>query len=284
MSYKEETNSNNMFFKSAIVVALLGVMLYFIQEIVLWANMYGMDPPQYGFRLLTMICDGIMIIAIILIVVFILIGKDKKTILRIAVLTGALYLFAYAFSLFFYPFFNYGDWELYNDYIAAGYNILDFYQYFSGASFISLLLTCAYSIYLIVLASMSFGKEEITILESFSLILLFGLLFVFDNANVHLPRAFLFYTGLPISYYGFFMIPIFVEMILLVAGIVLLTLQLTNNAEKISKLLGIVFINIFFIAMISTTVISAGFVFEEPDLVPFAIGSILICIGTLLIM
>ena len=261
----------NTFFNISVTVALVGFLVYFVREIFFWVDYDAFDE---AFPLVAFISCILLIIAIITLIVLLYVGMDVVVLFRIVVMLFSLYILSYALATIFYPFMIEGNWNIPNE------GLMRMFKDTYSLSFINLIILGAAVLFLFVFSIVQIKKEEITSSEKFTYILVLSLMLVFDIANVHYTKALLFVS---VDLFGFFYLPIYLEMILLALLIILLTIGLILNDSEIVSLLGLVMLNIFFISVISTITVNTGFDFStDTQTLLLAIGNIVLILGTIL--
>lgn len=271
--------TGKLFFKIAVSITLFGLLLYFVQEIILWFRILAITMPANGVPATILISNIIIMIAIILAIILVFMDFKNAKIARITILLGAFYLLGFTLTHAFMPFFNTGNWA-----IPAffGNNIVEFFSNY-GYNFINLLLIGIIAIFLIVKSITKMNRENITSTEKFTLIVVLGLLFIFDLASYSYTR-FLLLGIAPIGFnYGFFMLPIIIEAILIALAVILLAIKIVNKENKTIEILGIILLNIFFLSLASTTAIGTLLDFTvNNNYIPIVLGNYLIIIGAVL--
>lgn len=191
---------------------------------------------------------------------------------------GAVYLLGFTLAHAFIPFFYTGNWAIPPGY---GNDILTYYRFYS-ISFINILLLGIIAMFVIVKSITKMNQEKITMTEKFTYIVTLSLLLIFNIATRSTIRSIMLGTY-SFQYYGFFMLPYIIETILIAFAIILLTISIVNKENKTVKILGIILLNIFFLSMISTTVIASLLDFTlSNDYIPLVLGNYLIILGTVL--
>jgi hypothetical protein len=271
--------TKKLFFKITISISLLGLLLYFIQEIILWARILPITMPANGLPATVFISDGIMIITIILIILMLFIGFEKTKIVRTTVIMGTLYLLAFTFAHALIPFFNTGNWAIP---VFFGKNIVLFYSNYS-ISFINLLLLGIITIFVIVNSFTQMNQEKISITEKITYIVMLCLILIFNVSTLSALRVYLIGMLSASLYYGFFMLPYLLEIILIAFAIILITMSIVSKENKVINILGLILVNIFFLGFISATVINTNMNLTiGGNYVPIALGNYLIILGTVL--
>lgn len=266
-------NTKNTFFNVSVTIALLGFMLYFIQEIIYWIKINPASISE-ALPLSILISDILMIISIILAIVLLFVGFDKVKIFRSVVMLFSLYLLSYTLATTFFPFFDSGSWTMPTN------NIVEFYKD-SFLSFIALLILGLAALYVFIFSAIKMKEDEITIAEKFSYILVLSIMIVFNIANLHFVRFYLVGSAFP--FYGFLFIPFILEMILLAMLVILLTINLVVENNKIVSIFGLLLLNIFLISIITTASVGTTFDFTiSNDYIPFALANSLLVLGTVL--
>ncbi len=271
--------TGKLFFRIAVSITLLGLLLYFVQEIIVWFRQLPIIMPANGVPATILISNIAMMIAIILVIILLFTGFKNTKITRITIIIGAVYLLGFTIAHAFIPFFNTGNWAIP---IFFGKNIVAFYSYYD-ISFINLLLLGIISIFVIGKSITKMNQEKITITEKFTYIVVLSLLFIFNLSTISTLKGFLLGVYSVLQYYGFFMLPYIIETILIAFAIILFAISIGNKENKTVKILGIILLNIFFISMISTTVTDSILNFTiGAEYIPLVTGNYLIIIGTVL--
>lgn len=275
--------SGKTFFNTAVTITLAGLLLYFIQDIIMWAKY--LEPGNlvaYGAPITSVIADGIIIVTLILAIVLLFIGYERTKIFRITIMMGSLYLLIYTLANIFYPFYESSSWSIPGYY---GKDILRFFNNSVASSFICLLLLGCISLFVFIFTIVNIRKTEFTIAEKFSYILTLGVMTIFDMACLHWLKALVKDSmGLsPYPYYGFLHLPFILEMILLVAIILLLVANIVNRGNGFLEIMNLVVLNIIFFTIISTAVTGSILKYTLGNyLIPIALGNTLILLGTVL--
>lgn len=271
--------TGKLFFRIAVSITLLGLLLYFVQEIIVWFRQLPIIMPANGVPATILISNIAMMIAIILVIILLFTGFKNTKITRITIIIGAVYLLGFTIAHAFIPFFNTGNWAIP---IFFGKNIVAFYSYYD-ISFINLLLLGIIAIFVIGKSITKMNQEKITITEKFTYIVVLSLLFIFNLSTISTLKGFLLGVYSVLQYYGFFMLPYIIETILIAFAIILFAISIGNKENKTVKILGIILLNIFFISMISTTVTDSILNFTiGAEYLPLVTGNYLIIIGTVL--
>lgn len=271
--------TGKLFFRIAVSITLLGLLLYFVQEIIVWFRQLPIIMPANGVPATILISNIAMMIAIILVIILLFTGFKNTKITRITIIIGAVYLLGFTIAHAFIPFFNTGNWAIP---IFFGKNIVAFYSYYD-ISFINLLLLGIIAIFVIGKSITKMNQEKITITEKFTYIVVLSLLFIFNLSTISTLKGFLLGVYSVLQYYGFFMLPYIIETILIAFAIILFAISIGNKENKTVKILGIILLNIFFISMISTTVTDSILDFTiGAEYLPLVTGNYLIIIGTVL--
>ncbi|NPE08562.1 MAG: hypothetical protein GNW80_09810 [Asgard group archaeon] len=271
--------TGKLFFRIAVSITLLGLLLYFVQEIIVWFRQLPIIMPANGVPATILISNIAMMIAIILVIILLFTGFKNTKITRITIIIGAVYLLGFTIAHAFIPFFNTGNWAIP---IFFGKNIVAFYSYYD-ISFINLLLLGIIAIFVIGKSITKMNQEKITITEKFTYIVVLSLLFIFNLSTISTLKGFLLGVYSVLQYYGFFMLPYIIETILIAFAIILFAISIGNKENKTVKILGIILLNIFFISMISTTVTDSILNFTiGAEYIPLVTGNYLIIIGTVL--
>ena len=271
--------TGKLFFKIAVSITLFGLLLYFVQEIILWFRILPITMPAQGVPATILVSNIAIMIAIILSIILLLTGFKNTSIIRTTIIMAALYLLGFALTHAFMPIFNNANWG-----IPAffGNNILRFYSYYD-ISFINVLLIGIIAIFVIVKTITKTTQEKITITEKFTYIVTLSLLLIFNISTISPTRSIFLGDYSAYQYFGFFMEPYIIETILIAFAIILLTISITNKENKAVKILGIILLNIFFISMISTTVTDSLLNFTiGAEYIPIVLGNYLLIFGTVL--
>jgi len=271
--------TGKLFFKIAVSITLIGLLLYFVQEIIVWFKILPITMPAKGVPATILISNIAILIAIILTIMLLFTGFKNTKIIRATIIMGAVYLLGFTLAHALIPFFNTGSWAIP---IFFGNDILTFYRNYS-ISFINILLLGIIAIFVITKSITKMNQEKITITEKFTYIVTLSLLLIFNIATVSPIRIFMLGIYSAIQYYGFFMVPYIIETILIAFAIILLTISIVNKENETVEILGIILLNIFFLSMISTTVIASLLDFTiGNDYIPLVLGNYLIILGTVL--
>jgi hypothetical protein len=269
-------NEGKTFFNIALTITLTGLILYFIQEMILWLKVFPVTIAEQGLPITIVISAGLMIIAIILIILMLFMGIEKAKIVRITIIIGALYLLAFTMVNFFVPFFLNSSWALP---IA---NIVSFYAA-DGISFIAILLLGIIAIFLFIITIMKMSEDRLTTTEQFTYIVTLGLILIYNMSTYSYQRLNLLGFSIIFGYSGFFMLPFIYESILIALAIILLGIKVANGGSRVLNILGLILLNIFFLSFISMTVPSTVLdITASNDYVAFALGNYLIILGTVL--
>ncbi|NHJ32738.1 MAG: hypothetical protein FK732_07740 [Asgard group archaeon] len=272
--------TGKIFFNVAVTITLAGLLLYFIQDIIMWSRVIEpMTLAKYGAPLTAVIADSIMLVTIILACVLLFIGFDKTKIFRVTIMMGALYLLTYTLANIFYPFYENGSWSL----GYYGKDILKYFNNTAATSFICLLLLSCISLFVVIFTIVNISKEEITVAEKFSYVLTIGVMTIFDMVCLHWLKARVKDSmGLsPFPYYGFLQLPFILEMIFLMAILILIVANITDGGNEFLEIMNLVILNIIFFAIISSAVTGSILRYDiSNNLVPIALGNSLILLGT----
>jgi hypothetical protein len=269
-------NEGKTFFNIALTITLTGLILYFIQEMIFWLKVFPVTIGEQGVPITIVISAGLMIIAIISIILMLFMGFSKTKTVRFAIMIGALYLLAFTMVNFFVPFFLNSSWALP---IA---NIVAFYAN-DVISFIVLLLMGIIAIFLFIISIMKMSEDRLTTTEQFTYIVTLGLILIYNVSSYSYQRYNLLGFSILFGYFGFFMLPIYFESILIALVIILLGIKVANGGSRVLNILGLILLNIFFLSFISITVPSTVLdITQSNDTVAFALGNYLILIGTVL--
>jgi len=271
--------TGKLFFKIAMSITLFGLLLYFVQEIIVWFKILAITMPANGVPGTILISNIAIMIAIILTIILLFTGFKNTKIIRTTIILAAFYLLGFTLAHAFMPFFNTGSWA-----IPAffGNDIIRFYSFYD-ISFINLLLLGIIAIFVIAKTITKMKQEKITITEKFTHIGTLSLLLIFNMATRSPIRIMMQGIYSAYQYYGFFMTPYIIESILIAFAIILLIISIANKENKTVKILGIILLNIFFISMISTTVVDSILDFTiGSDYIPLVLGNYLLIIGTVL--
>lgn len=275
--------SGKTFFNTAVTITLAGLLLYFIQDIIMWVKYLELgNLVAYGAPITSVIADGIMIVTLILSIVLLFIGFERTKIFRITIMMGSLYLLLYTLANIFFPFYETNSWSIPGFY---GKDIVRFFNSYAASSFICLLLLGCISLFVFIFTLANMGKTEFTIAEKFSYILTLGVMTIFDIACLHWLKA-LVKDAMGLSdlpYYGFFHMPFIFEMMLLIAIILLLVANIVNRGNSYLEIMTLIILNIIFFTIISTAVTGSILKYTiSNDLIPIALGNTLILLGTVL--
>jgi len=270
--------TSKLFFKIAVSITLLGIVLYFVQEIIDWVNNLPITMPANGLPATMVISDVVIIITIILAIMLLFMGLEKTKLIRITIIMGTIYLLAFTLAHALVPFFNTSSWSIPG---VFGNNIVAFYFTYE-ISFINLLLLGIIAIFVIIISMAKMKQEKITTKEKITYIVMLGLIFIFDVVTPGTLRAYLLLIYSSIFHYGFFMLPYIIETILIAFAIILLTINILSKEKKIVNILGIILLNIFILSMISTTVITTNMDVTFTNYTAIAIGNYLLILGAVL--
>ena len=202
--------TGKLFFKIAVSITLIGLLLYFVQEIIVWFKILAITMPANGVPATILISNIAIMIAIILAIILLFTGFKNTKIIRTTIILAAFYLLGFALTHAFMPFFNTGVWA-----IPAffGNDILTFYRYYN-ISFINMLLLGIMAIFVIAKTITKMTQEKITITEKFTYIVTLSLLLIFNISTVSPIRTMMLGMYSAIQYYGFFMVPYIIETII----------------------------------------------------------------------
>ncbi|MFW9922757.1 MAG: hypothetical protein ACFFDW_05645 [Candidatus Thorarchaeota archaeon] len=257
----------NIIFQVAIVIGLVGIIMFLIQEIV-----NAIIAGAFAYTVIMIIADFLGIFALIALIVWFFIPIQQTLVLNITYLLGAVYILLFSFSHFFVTLFVGGPVT----------NFLDDFI-LSGVSFIGLILLTLVTIGVIVVFSLRFTKREVVpIYEKLAILIWILLIGIYDLTNFFLARQTLTFGKLVLVNLGITFLPGIVEFILLLfAGILLIFNMFTKTDNKILTILTLTLMNIIFFAYAILTVNYAGFDFTTATLVPTILGNHFLMLGTL---
>jgi hypothetical protein len=250
-----ENKLTNLFFKIAIAVGLGGIFFYFIYEI---ANPILVS----RYQAFVIIADLIGIFALIAIILWLFIPSLKAILKNLAIILLVGYAFFFVFANFFVYY-----------YVSPPF--LTYFEYLDGVgiSFIGTLLIVLFSIGLIVIFSIDFGKrEEFAIFEKFIIIIWVLLVGIYDYAASYTLRPFLDVSFVRSG----------LELILILFAAILLIIKFfVGINEKIWNLLMLLLVNAFFISLAILSTTAYGYSYAATPLnVTYILGNIFVIIGT----
>lgn len=237
----------NLFFKISIAVGLMAPFMYLIQELIA-------SIQSYAYPAFVIIADLIGIFTIIAVIIWLFLPKYELILLNIIFILGIGYVMFFIFAHFFLE--NYLN-------AIPGWALFTYFEKLSalGISFVGMILVTIFSIGLIVIFSMNFGKrDQFAIYEKFTIILWVLIIGIFDfTANYYLRDFETFNNPLTIPL-GVTFLPATIEFILfLVIAIILILNFFVGINQKILSLLTLLIINTFFITLAISSVNLIGF-------------------------
>lgn len=258
----------NLFFKISIAVGLMGPFMYLLQEMI--ASFQSQAYPVF-----TAIADIVGMFAIVAVILWLFLPKFELILLNIIFLLGIGYVLFFVFANFFI-----------SEYFVAipGWLTLEYFGRLSavGISFIGMLLLTIFSIGLIVIFSINFGKrDQFGIFEKFTIILWIIIIGIFDfSSNFYLRNVDTFASPLSIQL-GISFLPTTIEIILFLFLAILLILNFfVGISEKILSLLTLLLVNTIFITLTIASVNYIGFGFPSNVFIITIFGNIFAIIGT----
>ncbi|MEA2071190.1 MAG: hypothetical protein U9O98_07865 [Asgard group archaeon] len=266
----------NMFFQVAITVCLVGVAMYFLQEITTLMEYY-----THAYVIFLGIADFIGIFAIIGFIVWMYLPKQKELVLNITIILAFAYVLLYLFGHFFAPMFVNN-----NLFALPSTNFLD--QFMDvGLSFTGLLVLVVLTIGAIVFFAMQFGKkEELSIFEKFVILLWVLVIAIFDFTSYYYIRQFVGLGNLGFTpFVGLSFLPTNIEFIFLIVFAIIIAFKFFMNInEETNTILNLLLMNMVFITYAISTVNLVGFNFNNAKMTPSIIGHLLFLIGAFMVV
>jgi hypothetical protein len=274
-----ENKGYKIFFNTATSIALVGLILYLIYEMILWIR--EMTNPAFdislgAFPIVLTIANGLAAIGVILIAVLLFLGLEQTVLLRIATILGSGYFFTYALSYLFFPVYNTTDWDFMSGYDG---NILLAYGD-NGQNFLVLLLMGLLALFTLVITSINFQEQMITLIEKSAIIMV--LVTAIVRMFTCLDYSKFSFLGLSfLFYHGQFFLPVLFEMVLVSMVIIIIALSLSNIERKYLQLFSVLLANIYIIAIgcLLPSILDFNFV---GDAITYSLANIFLSLGALL--
>jgi hypothetical protein len=263
----------NVIFQVTIAVALAGLVMYLIQEIItIWEGS--------AYTVFIIIADFIGIVALVTFIVWMFMSDSKNIALNIALIFGATYVLLYSFAHFFVVQYrnNTGDPP------GAGTTLGNYID--SGVSLMGLIFLVLSSILMIVVFAFRFVKRsEKPTYEKFAILVWLLLIGIYDFSGFYYVKQSITF-GTPASplstYLGLSFLPTTLELILILFALILISLKLFGSLDpRAETVLILTLANAIFICFAISTVNSIGFNPTDPTRIPSVIGNHFIMASTL---
>lgn len=263
----------NVIFQITIAVAIAGLVMFFIQEIItIWEGT--------AYTVLLVIADFIGIVGLVIFIVWMFIADSKEVTLNIAMIFGAVYILLYSFAHFFVIQYRNNSGDPPGTGTVLG-NYID-----SGVSLIGLVFLMIVSILMIVSFSLRFRKgSEIAVYEKFAILIWLLIIAIYDFSGFYYVKQSITYgtvaspleTPLGISF-----LPTTLELIFILFAVILISLKLFGKMNpKVETVLILTIANAVLIGFAIATVNLIGFYPSDPTRIPSVIGNHFIMASTL---
>ncbi|MCF2144768.1 MAG: hypothetical protein K9W42_13805 [Candidatus Heimdallarchaeota archaeon] len=258
-----EKKALNLSFKIGLAIGLGGLLFYLLQEMT-------RAFLRQAYPAFIVIADFLGMFALIAFILWLFIPKIDVLLLNIGIILGVGYGFVYVFAHFFAP-----------DYIGLGF--LGFYQGYvsNGLNFIGILILTLFSIGVIVVFALNFGKRnQFGIFEKFIVLVWAIILGVFTQFNYYYFRNNDAFDSTLTTDLGITFLPVLIEFLFFLFAALLLILSFfVGIKKKVLDLIVLLFLNVIFLSLaIATTNVIA---FDLPIAI---IGNILIIIGAIMVI
>jgi len=258
-----EKKALDLSFKIGLALGLGGLWFYLLQEL-LGAFL------REAYPAFLIIANFFGFFALITFIVWLFVPKFEVFLLNLGILFAIAYGVFYVFAHFFAP-----------DYIGTGF--LGFYQGYltNNLNFIGMLFLSLFSIGMIVIFSMNFGKRnQFGIFEKFMIILWTIALGLFAFFNYYYFRNEDAFGGTLGTTLGLTFMPTLPEFLLaLFAGVLLILFFFVGMNKKVLNLLTLLLLNLAFLTLAIATTNVIGF-----SLPVAIIGNILVICATVMVL